>query len=367
MKRVFILGTRGLPAKHGGFETCVQELAPFLVEMGWDVTVYCQEESGAAAVWRSSYEGVNLIHIRIRQAGVLGTILFDLKCMLLAIRQRPSIILSFGYPTGVFAVLPRCLGIKHVINMDGIEWKRSQFGQVGRAAYYVNEYFASWFANHLVADHPCIASHLARHTRKSKITTIAYGARDSSHNSGEVLCKLGLVKDRFAILIARPEIDNSVLELITAFSARERGIKLVVLGKYSDENRYHMKCLSAASTEVVFLGAIYGPKQVMCLRKNACFYLHGHKVGGTNPSLVEALCAGRPIIAHDNPFNRWVAGGGALYAASQEQMDQAITSLLNESDLLEALGKRARDRFEESFQWPDILNDYNTLLHDQTD
>ena len=116
-------------------------------------------------------------------------------------------------------------------------------------------------------------------------------------------------------LIARSIPENSILELVTGFSARRRNHKLVVLGMYEpDVDPYHRQVLDAASDEVVFLGPLYDKASVQALRYHSSAYLHGHTVGGTNPSLIEAMAAGNPVIAHDNPYNRWVAGaGGAVF------------------------------------------------------
>ena len=130
-----------------------------------------------------------------------------------------------------------------------------------------------------------------------------------------MLAPLGLTPGQYVTLIARPEPENSVLEIVAAFSAkRPRGLKLVVLGAYHPEALpYHAQVMAAASPEVVFAGALYDHALVNALRLHGLLYLHGHQVGGTNPSLIEAMGAGNPVLAHDNRFNRWVARDGAWY------------------------------------------------------
>ena len=358
--RILLLGTRGIPAQHGGFETFVEMLAPDLVRRGWDVTVYCQEE-GRHSIWETSYRGVRLIHVPVRGRSTKSTIVFDWISMRDALR-RDGLIFSFGYPTGAFALLPRLLGRRHVINMDGIEWRRSQFGLLGKIAYYVNERLAAIFGHRLVADHPSIADHLATRVARAKISTIAYGAEEIKEVDPSLLSSYGITSDRYALIVARPEPDNSILELVRAFSRRERNRLLVVLGDFKATNEYHIAVKSAASAEVIFPGAIYDKTALGILRHHARFYAHGHRVGGTNPSLVEALGAGSATLAHDNRFNRWVAQKSAIYFTTEDDADQQFDDLFKNDELILDLQAQAKVRFNAEFTWPQILDRYHNLL-----
>jgi glycosyltransferase involved in cell wall biosynthesis len=172
----------------------------------------------------------------------------------------------------------------------------------------LNEWAGCCLGNHLVADHPEIKAHLSAIVAPEKISTIAYGADRIISISADPVIQRGLEPGRYLILVARPEPENSILEVVSGFSARHRGMKLAVLGHYKDNNPYHRAVKSAAGGEIVFLDAIYHKPDVPALRYHAAAYVHGHQVGGTNPSLVEALGVGNPVIAHDNRFNQWVAG-----------------------------------------------------------
>lgn len=359
-KSILLLGTRGIPASHGGFETFVERLAPFLARQGWDVSVYCQEDGGGE-IWLDDWHGVRRIHVPVRGSGTLSTIKFDWVSMKDALK-RPGLLLSFGYPTAIFALLPRLKRRRHVINMDGVEWKRSQFGTLGKAWLYLNERVACRLGNRLVADHPKIAEHLQTRAPKSKISTIAYGADKVDSADFSLLRFLDIQPDKYAVVIARPERDNSFLEIITAFSQENRGRKLVVLGNLKpDQVPYHAQLKAAASDEVIFPGAIYEHPKVQALRKHARFYIHGHRVGGTNPSLVEALGAGNAILAMDNDFNAWVAGKGATYFNTVDDCAQSITRLFADDDLVAGLRTEAEAQFK-AFTWPAILAQYEVLL-----
>lgn len=356
-----IMGIRGVPAQHGGFETFAEHLALFLAGRGWDVTVYCQEE-GKGPVYESDWQGIHRIHIPVSQGGAPGTIVFDLRAIVHSL-GRPGVILTLGYNTAVFNVLHRLWRMPNLINMDGIEWKRGKWGALAKTWFWLNERIGCLVGNHLVADHPRIGDHLATRVSRDKITMIPYGADAIDRADAALLQPWGLQAGEYSVVIARAEPENSLLEIVSAFSARPRGHRLVVLGNYDTaHNAYHRAVKAAASQEVLFPGAIYDPAIVKALRFYARFYLHGHQVGGTNPSLVEALGAGNAIIAHDNPFNRWVAGEAGLYFSDRAGCEALLDRCLGDVALLEEKRQHARAIFTARFRWPDILAQYETLL-----
>jgi glycosyltransferase involved in cell wall biosynthesis len=173
---------------------------------------------------------------------------------------------------------------------------------------------------------------------------------------------LGLDPDRFLTAIARAEPENSMLEMVKGFSTKPRGYQLAVLGHYDEDNYYHRAIKSAASTEVKFLGPIYEKEVVQALRFHSAVYVHGHQVGGTNPSLVEAIGAGNPIVAHDNRFNRWVAGNGAMYFDCAETFSSRMDELLPNNGRREDLRYQGQLQFQSRFTWPAVLQQYDELL-----
>ena len=313
-KSLLILGTRGIPANHGGFETFAERYALYLAERGWkrlgllsggrrEVTARVRTD-----VWR----GVTRIFIQTAFKGGLGTLDFDFACVRDALR-RPGVCMVLGYNGAAFLPLLRLAGRKLITNMDGIEWKRPKWSTPVRAWFYLNEWIAAWTSQRLVADHPAIADHLATRRSRAATVVIPYGGDPIERAPLAPLDRFGLHPGRYLISIARIEPDNNIATMVRAFSARRRGLKLVVLGKLEEGNAYHEEVRAAASDEVIFPGAIYDATVVRALRRHARAYLHGHTVGGTNPSLVEALWAGNAVIAHDNGYNRWTAGGAAVF------------------------------------------------------
>lgn len=358
-----ILGIRGVPAAHGGFETFAEHLALHLVAQGWRVVVYCQE-AGAGPVVHDQWRGIERVRIPVSQAGAAGTIVFDWHATRHAAAHR-DLCLTLGYNTAVFCAWLRLRGVPNVINMDGIEWSRAKWGPVAKTWFWLNERAGCWLGDHLVADHPAIHAHLATRTRAGKITTIPYGADALGDLPEAPVRALGLEPGRYLTLVARPEPENSILEAVQGFSARPRGVQLAVLGHYDAGHAYHRQVQAAAGSEVRFLGAIYDKQVVQALRRHSLAYVHGHRVGGTNPSLVEALGAGNPVIAHDNRFNRWVAGAGAAYFDSAAAFDTALSAVLADPARLAAMAAASRARFADGLTWPAVLQAYETLLRAQ--
>ncbi|GJL74281.1 DUF1972 domain-containing protein [Nitrosomonas sp.] len=360
-KSLRILGTRGVPAQHGGFETFAEHLALYLAENGWNVTVYCQDE-GSGRAFESEWQGIKLIHFPIKNKGAPGTIIFDWKTTLHAARHQDRI-LTLGYNTAVFCLLYRLKGLKNIINMDGLEWKRGKWSIFARLWLYINERAGCLLGNYLVADHPEIKNHLATRVNAEKIVMIPYGADSIDSADEKLIVQYGLLPQQYAVVIARPEPENSVLEIVSAFSARQRNQKLVVLGDFSKADpRYRDQVYAAANEAVVFPGAIYDQQVVKALRFHACLYVHGHQVGGTNPSLVEALGAGAPVLAHDNRFNRWVAGDGNVYFADMRACAQAFDRLFDNPALLRSMREHNRERHRATFTWDRILAQYAKIL-----
>lgn len=360
-KHLYILGIRGVPAQHGGFETFAEKLCVYLVDKGWSVTVYCQEE-GEGDLWESEWCGVRRIHIPIKRQGAAGTVIFDWRATCHAL-SRTGLFLTLGYNTAVFNVLQRIKGQTNVINMDGIEWRRDKWGVVAKTWFWLNERAGCWVGNHLVADHPKIKDHLATRVSADKITMIPYGGDHVEAADVGLLAPYGIEARQYSIIIARPEPENSFLEMVRAFSKTRRNHRLVVLGNFTPQsNPYHRSVMDAASDEVVFPGAIYEAAVVQALRFFCRFYLHGHRVGGTNPSLVEGLGAGCAVVAHDNHFNRWVAGPGARYFKDEADCAAVFDHLLADDAAMFEMKAASLVRFHERFTWPQVLDEYQTLL-----
>lgn len=361
-KSISILGIRGVPAEHGGFETFAQGLAPYLVSKGWKVTVYCQLE-GTKPTYSDSWLGVERICISVTGKGALSTFKFDWLSSSHAAINEQGIVFTLGYNTAIFSLKYLFKKTLHVINMDGIEWQRQKWSKSQRLWFYMNELAGCMTGTILVADHPQIKAHLTKRYSKTPIVTIPYGAETIEKKpSKNYLAKYSLTHVDFATLIARPEPENSILEIVRAFSQKQRGVKLVVLGNFDQRVKYQDEVLVAASDEVIFLGAIYDSETVQELRANSIFYIHGHQVGGTNPSLVEALGAANPVIAHENVFNRYVAGSEALYFHGEAECAKCIDLVLSCRDTLKRMSEASLDIHLTRYTLPLIHLHYERLF-----
>jgi glycosyltransferase involved in cell wall biosynthesis len=361
-KTVRILGTHGVPANYGGFETAAENVALYLAQHGWRVVVYCQED-GRGRLREDTWNGLERVIIPIDTPGWRGTSKFDLLSIRHAARFR-DVCLTFGYNTAIFNVWQRLRRIPLVINMDGIEWSRARWGLARQSILYVNERIACVVGNDLIADHPEIEAYLARKARRSKISMVTYGAHEIIEAPESIPQEFGLEPGRYLTLICRSIPENSVLELVQGFSVRPRGIRLAVLGSYEPAtDEYHRAVMDAASAEVDFLGAIYEPKTVSGLRFHSAAYLHGHTVGGTNPSLVEALAAGNPVLAHDNAYNRWTAGpGAAMFFTTADDVGARLDEMLGNPDRLAAMSAASRARYRAEFTWEYVAGQYEQIL-----
>ncbi|WP_232627975.1 DUF1972 domain-containing protein [Methylobacterium sp. Leaf118] len=361
---VAILGTRGIPAAHGGFETLAERLALYLAGRGWRVTVYCQREVDtvrqrfATTMWR----GVELVHVEVGLTGAAATLAFDGHCARhAATRTVPCLVL--GYNGAVFLPWLRLRGCKVLTNMDGIEWRRPKWGLAVRAYFFASEWLAAWASHRLIADHPAIADHLATRRPRGAIATIPYGGDPVAAAPTAPLEVLGLAPDGYLLSVARIEPDNSILAIVRAFSRRRRGARLVVLGCLDPANPYHRAVQAEAGDEVLFTGGIYDTAIVQALRFHARAYLHGHQVGGTNPSLVEALWAGNAVIAHANPFNAWTAGPEQILFRDETELEAAIDLALTQPERLAPARAAARRRAVERFQWSEVLANYEAEIY----
>jgi len=367
MKKLSILGIRGIPAQHGGFETFAEKLALFLVNKGWSITVYCQDHN-VIEIENEVWNGVNLIKIPSKNKSALDTIIFDYKAMKLA-EKKSGVFLTLGYNTAIFCALLKLKNKINIINMDGMEWKRRKYNIIEKLWLYLNERLGVVFSSHIIADNPAIEKRMKKISLNQRsITMIPYGADQPKNNINKdekvkIFKSFGINSYKYALIVARPVEENNIFEIVQVFSKKSRNIKLVVLGNYSNKIPYQKKVLNEAGDDVIFLGAIYDKKILDLLRLNARFYIHGHSVGGTNPALVEAMAARLPVLAHDNPYNRWVAGDDAKYFSNKLALEKNIGLLVSDNKTIKKMSLSSYKRYNEKFNWKLILDKYEKVFH----
>jgi len=357
--KINITGIRGIPAQHGGFETFAESLSLYLHDKSWDVTVYCQT-TGWGFCFNDKWNGIDRVNIPIPFSGPLSTILFDLLSVLHVCFFSRSLTLVLGYNTAILSVFYRVFHITSIMNMDGIEWQRSKWGPAVKIWFRLNEWLGCKLSNHLVADHDEIKKHLISRHGVLPISTIPYGAPAITEASSSHLTKYNLKKNEYYIVIARPEPENSIVEIVSGFVASGSNKKLVILGNYSPSINYQSRVLNAADNRVCFLGAIYDRAIVDALRYYCFAYIHGHTVGGTNPSLVEAMGAGCSIIVRENRFNRGVCDDSALYFHDSQDLTSLINNIADDS--VKALKSQSSARFENGYTLESVNRNYMNLF-----
>lgn len=358
--KIAILGTRGIPARYGGFETFAEKLAIGLSERGLDVTVFCESgDSFAPAV----FQGVALRYVAAPRLGHLQTILYDLKC-LWAARKGYDVVYMLGYGAAPFCLIPRLWGTEVWVNPDGLEWARAKWGFVAKDYFRLMEWASILVANRIIADAEAIALSLAtRHNKLLACTVIPYGCEIIEvPPPTELLSEWNLAIGNYYLVVCRLEPENHVLEILRAFQRSHSNKQLIVVGNHLTGTSYVLQLLTVQDPRIRMIGTVYDPPKLTCLRYHSFAYIHGHSVGGTNPSLLEAMGCGNLIFAHDNPFNRETLGSCGYFFANDVELTLAIDRAEQEHTELVRLRDASRSRARANYCWPDIVSKYVDLL-----
>lgn len=360
LRKLAILGTRGIPARYGGFETFAEQLATRLADHGIDVTVFCP-----STVARSdeAFRLVTLKFVRFPSLGKYSEMIWDARCFFVA-RRNFDVVYMLGLGGAFAAWVPRVFGAQVWVNTDGVEWKRTKFTWPQRAYLALAEALSIAFANRIIADAEAIATYLRRrYPSLKKVCKIAYGADIPTNNvAGKAIESFGLKADEYYIMVCRLEPENHVLEIIRGFELAGSSRPLVIFGNIEKPNLYVSQLLEHKSDSVRFLGTLYDNDKLTALRFSARAYFHGHSVGGTNPSLLEAMACSNLVIAHDNPFNREVIGDSGLFFRSSEELARVVMALESGDIRGELLRQSAAQRIREHYQWDQIAESYLKLL-----
>lgn len=364
--KIAVLGAKGIPASYGGFETFAEQLSIRLAARGHEVTVYAEGDDTPVA--DSFYQGVRVRHKRRPRWGPASVLAYDCACLWDA-RREYDLVYMLGYGAAWACWWPRVFGVPVWINVDGLEWARSKWGRAARLYLRCMEWVASRVATRLIADADAIAQRFRQtYPRGAPSSFIAYGAHLVQEGDVDpcVLSTWGLQPHRYMLVVARPEPENHILEIVRGYVMHGGDWPLIVVGDVSGATAYQQQLLQQASDQVRFLGGIYDAGQLASLRVYAACYLHGHSVGGTNPSLLEALACGNWVIAHDNLFNREVARDAADYFETPEQLARSLDAVVTRSESMRRQSsQRARAIIAEHYTWDGITDAYETLMRSE--
>jgi glycosyltransferase involved in cell wall biosynthesis len=367
--RLAILGTRGVPANYGGFETFAAELSSRLVQRGHDVSVYCREEGP------ESWNGVHRIVLPAAKHKYLETVSHAFLSALDAIRRDFDAVLVCNAANAFVLPILRAARIPCAINVDGIERRRRKWNILGRAVYSIGEAMSVSFANAVVADADVIASYYRENYAASPVT-IPYGADfPDEEEDSDVLERLGIKSRGYILYVSRFEPENNPLEVVEAYEKLrpgdqalatgngQRATPLVMLGKGLYAHDLVAELRRHAGDRILFPGALYG-RDYRTLQRNALLYVQATEVGGTHPALIEAMASGGAVLAHDTPENREVGGDAVGYFSLRP--DETLSGILREwlldEELRDAYRARARKRAGQKYSWDRVTGAYEILF-----
>ncbi|MDC8005072.1 DUF1972 domain-containing protein [Aureisphaera galaxeae] len=354
--KIGILGTRGIPNYHGGFEQFAEFFAAFLAEKGHEVYVY---SSHSHPYQEKTFMGAHIIHCNDpeEKIGTAGQFIYDLNCILDAKKRNFDILLQLGYTSNSvwYKLLPKKPLI--ITNMDGLEWKRSKYSKAVRHFLKHAEKWAVKSSDYLIADSIGIQNYLEK-TYKRESRYIAYGAEKFENPNVDVLKEYGLETGGYNMLIARMEPENNIETILDGVAKAKQKTPFLVIGKH-DTNAFgkHLTQKFKEVEHIKFLGGIYNFDHLNNLRYYSNLYFHGHSVGGTNPSLLEAMASNALIIAHKNEFNGKILEEDAFYFTNSDEVAGYIDSINDKSTHKSFLCNNS-DKISNLFAWDIINNKY---------
>ena len=356
------MGTRGIPARYGGFETFAEELATRLVSRGHAVTVYGRRRWGEMCEQNSMYRGVRLRYAFTIMHKYLETPLHAFFSNFDLFRERYDAILLCNAANSPFAWMIRLLGIPLFINVDGIERERGKWNALGRLWYRLGEISSVIFATRVVGDADVISEYYEERYR-CKTVTIPYGATVVRREAGKTLAEFGLSARGYLLYVSRLEPENNALGVIEAYRKLSTTHPLVIVGDAPYSDAYKTELRRAADERVIFTGYQFG-EAYQELQSNCLLYIQATEVGGTHPALVESMGYGNCVIANGTPENIEVLGdGGLVYEKNNFTMlSQKISDALASSELRQSLGSRAAERVKARYSWEAVTSAYEELF-----
>jgi glycosyltransferase involved in cell wall biosynthesis len=355
-----MVGTRGVPAAYGGFETAIEEIGQRLVAAGHDLTVYCRPVGDERP---SEHLGMKLVHLPAVHSKAVETISHTaLSSMHFMGARKHDVAFVFNAANAPFVPFFRARGAAAAVHVDGLEWKRDKWGKWGRRYYRAAEQLAVRQADALIADAQGIADY---YDDEFSIPTelITYGTRVLRDHPSDRLAELGLEAGGFHLVVARFEPENHVDVIVEGYTRSNATKPLVIVGSapYSAEYTNRIQAVADADPRIKMLGGVWDQDLLDQLYTGAFTYLHGHSVGGTNPSLLRAMGAGTAVIGWDVVFNREVAGETGVYFATPADLTRAVEDAEANPGRTAAFSAAVQDRAEATYNWDEVTARYEDL------
>ncbi len=354
--RIALLGTRGIPANYGGFETFAEEISVRLVERGHQVTVYCRETYELP-----KYRGVDLVTLPTIRHKYLDTLTHTFLSTLHLLTHRADAALYCNAANAIFVILPRVFAIPIALNVDGIERRRKKWNALARGWYRLSEYLATILPNRVITDAEAIQRYYLETYSKDSVF-IPYGADAERAETRGVLSQLGLDPRGYFLYVSRMEPENRALEVRLAFEQVPAKLKLALIGDAPYAHEYIRQVRDTKDPRVVIPGAIYGPGYREL--GTWCFaYVHATEVGGTHPALIEAMGRGALVLYLDTEENREVCGDAGLPYSDQAELTARMRETIAMSEAeREQYRARAARRVRERYDWDAVTTQYENLL-----
>ncbi len=351
----------GYPSYYGGFETLVRVLAPYLVDQGWDVTVY--GHAGSTKVDDPHADPrVRTLVTSGWESKSLSTLSYGLTSTARAARERPDVALIMNVANGYWLPLLKARGIPTALNVDGIEWERAKWGRLAKNTFRGGARMTALLADRLIFDSSAIAGRWSADFNRDG-DFIPYGGTTPA-----TLAPVeGLATGPYALMIARFVPENTVAEFFEAAERLSDKWDVVIVGSTGHGGEFDSAArrLADSSPRIHWLGHISDDNKLFALWQHAGVYFHGHSVGGTNPALVQAMACGAPIVARDTVYNREVLGDAGTFvdpdgAAIAKALDQTLSDPQRQTDLR----NRAYRRQKANYTWEQVCNSYERSLLD---
>jgi glycosyltransferase involved in cell wall biosynthesis len=358
--KIAVIGTRGIPANYGGFETFAEECGAGLVERGHRVTVYSRSHYVSKDC--KTHRGVNIKVLPTLEWKYTDTVVHSFLSILHALFGKYDLILICNAANSIYAWIPRTLGIPVVVNVDGIERLRQKWNWLGRSYYHFCEYISTLFPNAIVTDARVIQRYYQEKYR-AESHFIPYGARVAQTSRRTILENLGLLSGDYFLYVSRLEPENNAHMVIAAFERIRTNKRLVIVGDAPYAAGYIRSLRSTVDRRILFTGALYG-ESYWQLQANAGCYIHATEVGGTHPALIEAMGQGNLVIANRTPENEEVlANTGILYARNDvDDLARWLQTAADHPEQYEQLKLAARQRALSSYSWQSVIDQYEKLF-----
>ena len=358
--RIAIMGTRGIPANYGGFETFAEELSTALVRKGHEVTVYCR--SNNIRYDSGYYKGVRLVVLPTLGFKYFDTVAHTFLSVLHCSFRKFDVVLICNSVNSVFSFIPRLTGKKVAVNVDGLEWQRAKWNKIGKGVYRMSEFLATFLPHHIVTDSRVIQGYYAKKFGKQS-TFIPYGAPKRSEIDGQMLKKLHLESRHYVLYVSRLEPENNAHVVIKAFERTKTDMKLVIVGDAPYSREYIDELKRTKDPRIIFTGYVFG-QDYRELQSHAYCYIQATEVGGTHPALLEGMGYGNCILVNDVPEHREVMGNTGCYfnACDIDDLANKLQYLLKSPGEVKKYRKITLARARAKYSWENVTTDYEWLF-----